>query len=75
MKNKIYVLDIDSELDLKFQELQKRFVHGEKVLGTAVHDNKLVITTEVSDGRKRNLLLEEIGAGKIPPSVLGLKKD
>ncbi len=73
-KSKIYMLDIDDKLDLKYQELQKQFVSGEKIVSTAVHEGRLVITTEVVvGGRPKNLLLEEIDAGKIPASILGLK--
>lgn len=68
------MLDIDSELDLKFQKLQKQFAPDEKIVGTAVHEKRLIITTEIASGKRpRNLLLEEIEAGKIPASILGLE--
>lgn len=81
MKNRIYQLPIDADLDLRFKELQKQFAVGEKLVSTSVHEELrlMIITTEVAEptrrGQSRNLLLEEIDSGKIPPSVLGLKKD
>ena len=64
-KNNLYTLVIDDKLDGKFREMKKRFQDGEKIIDTAVHGNKMLVTTEVSQNKEKNLLLEDLRAGKL----------
>lgn len=74
MSNKIYMLDINDDVDAAFTELQNTWSSNEVLVSTAVADKKLIVTTEISSlaGRPKNLLLDEIDRGKIPASVLGI---
>lgn len=74
MSNKIYILDINDNVESVFVELQNTWSLNEVLVSTAVADKKLIVTTEVSNlaGRPKNLLLDEIDRGKIPASVLGI---
>lgn len=72
MKNRVYTLVVDSNLDSSIQELQKRFHPKERIVSTDVRGDKYIVMTEIDDGKSRNLLLEDMAKGKIPPEILGL---
>ena len=57
--DKIYTLEIDSNLDNKVKEFQKQLKEGEEIISTTAAGSKLIITTRESKKGKRNLLLEE----------------
>lgn len=72
--NRIYTIPIDDKLDLRLKEFQKQLNEGEEIIGQVQAGNKLVITTkEDKKGKAKNLLLEEIDAGKMP-NVFGSMK-
>jgi len=53
--NHLYKLKLDDKLDSTFKELQKQFKKGERIVGTAIKGNEMIVTTEAPDN-KRQLL-------------------
>jgi hypothetical protein len=65
MKNKIYEIDADKDLDVELQKLRRTFTSGEKVVATGIYKDKFIITTESPDEAPiKNLLLEELRRNK-----------
>ena len=60
-KNKVYTLPWDDVVKESFEKLQKKFAPNERLISTAVHDNKFIVTTEVVtetvSEKKQGLLL------------------
>lgn len=60
--DRIYTIDLDSNLDGKLKEFQKQLKEGEQIVHQTAVGNKLIITVRENKKGKRNLLLEEHGA-------------
>ncbi len=64
-RNNIYTLILDESLNKKFQEMQRKFRKGEKIISQQASGNKLLVTTEIL-GESKNLLLDDLRAGRMP---------
>lgn len=58
--DRIYTIEIDSNLDSKVKEFQKQLNENEQIVSTVTAGTKLIITTRESKKGQRNLLLEEL---------------
>jgi len=60
--DRIYTIDIDSNLDGRLKEFQKMLKEGEEIVHQTTTGSKLIITVRETKKGRRNLLLEEHGA-------------
>lgn len=59
--DRIYTIDIDSNLDGRLKEFQKQLKEGEEIIHQTTAGNKLIVTVRETKKGRRNLLLEEHG--------------
>jgi len=59
--DKVFVLDIDNNLDSKLKEFQGQLKEDQQIVHTTAANGKLIITIREAKKKNRNLLLEEYG--------------
>ena len=59
--DKIFILDIDENLDSRLREFQRQLKESEQIVHTTAANGKLIITIREAKKKNRNLLLEEYG--------------
>ena len=59
--DKVFVLDIDNNLDSKLKEFKGQLKEDQQIVHTTAANGKLIITIREAKKKNRNLLLEEYG--------------